>query len=67
MGEYLRRIHASQELTVDAALSGDRTTVLEAMLADQMVGRLDYHQVVAMTNELLAATAPWLPQFIAGP
>ncbi len=67
LGEYLRRIAASQELTVDAALRGDRTTVLEAMLADQMVGRLDYHQVVAMTDELLAATAAWLPQFSAGP
>jgi alpha-galactosidase/6-phospho-beta-glucosidase family protein len=65
LGEYLRRIHASQELTVDAALNGNRTTVLEAMLADQMVGRLPYEQVVAMTDELLAATGPWLPQFAA--
>ena len=65
LGEYLRRIHASQELTVDAALSGDRTTVLEAMLADQMVSRLPYQGVVAMTDELLVATAPWLPTFAA--
>jgi alpha-galactosidase len=65
LGEYLRRIHVSQELTVDAALSGNRTTVLEAMLADQMVGRLPYEHVVAMTEELLVATAPWLPQFAA--
>ena len=65
LGEYLRRIHASQELTVDAALSGNRTTVLEAMLADQMVSRLPYQGVVAMTDELLVATAPWLPQFAA--
>jgi alpha-galactosidase/6-phospho-beta-glucosidase family protein len=63
MGEYLRRINVSQELTVEAALTGNRTTVLEAMLADQMVGRLPYEHVVAMTGELLAATAPWLPQF----
>jgi alpha-galactosidase len=66
LGEYLRRIHASQELTVEAALSGNRTTVLEAMLADQMVSRLPYEQVVAMTDELLSATASWLPQFAAG-
>ncbi len=65
LGEYLRRIHASQELTVDAALSGNRTTVLEAMLADQMVSRLPYQGVVAMTDELLVATAPWLPTFAA--
>jgi alpha-galactosidase/6-phospho-beta-glucosidase family protein len=63
LGEYLRRINVSQELTVQAALSGDRTTVLEAMLTDQMAGRLPFEHVVAMTDELLAATAPWLPQF----
>jgi alpha-galactosidase len=63
LGEYLRRINVSQELTVEAALTGNRTTVLEAMLADQMAGRLPYEHVVAMTDELLAATAPWLPQF----
>jgi alpha-galactosidase/6-phospho-beta-glucosidase family protein len=63
MGEYLRRINISQELTVEAALTGNRTTVLEAMLSDQMVGRLPYEQVVSLTDELLAATAHWLPQF----
>ena len=56
---------AAQELTVDAALSGNRTTVLEAMLADQMVSHLPYQGVVAMTDELLVATAPWLPTFAA--
>jgi alpha-galactosidase/6-phospho-beta-glucosidase family protein len=65
LGEYLRRIHASQELTVDAALTGNRTTVLEAMLADQMVSRLPYQGVVAMTDELLVATSPWLSTFAA--
>lgn len=63
LGEYLRRINVSQELTVQAALSGDRTAVVEAMLTDQMAGRLPYEHVVAMTDELLAATAPWLPRF----
>jgi alpha-galactosidase/6-phospho-beta-glucosidase family protein len=63
LGEYLRRINVSQELTVDAALTGNRTTLLEAMLSDQMVGRLPYEQVVAMTDALLTATGPWLPQF----
>jgi alpha-galactosidase/6-phospho-beta-glucosidase family protein len=63
LGEYLRRINVSQELTVEAALTGNRTTVLEAMLTDQMVGRLPYEHVMAMTDELLAATARWLPQF----
>ena len=63
MGEYLRRVAFAEELTVEAALTGDPTTVLEAMLADPLVGRLPYEHVVAMTGELLTATADWLPQF----
>ncbi len=63
LGEHLRRVVSSQELTVEAAVSGDRTTALEAMLADPMAGSLPYEHVVAMTDELLAATRPWLPQF----
>jgi len=63
LGECLRRTVYSQELTVEAALRGDRTLVLEAMLSDQMAGRLPYDAIVAITDELLEATAPWLPQF----
>jgi len=63
LGECLRRVSASQELTVDAALSGSRTAALEAMLADPMAGALPYEHVVAMTDELLAATGAWLAQF----
>ena len=64
LGECLRRIVYSQELTVEAALTGDRTLVLEAgMLTDQMAGRLPYEHIVALTDELLAATAPWRTQF----
>ena len=63
LGEHLRQVVASQELTVDAALTGNRTAVIEAMLTDQLAGRLPYEHVIAMTDELLAATAPWLPQF----
>jgi len=63
LGEHLRRVVSSQELTVEAAVSGDRTTALEAMLADPMAGSLPYEHVVTMTDELLAATRPWLAQF----
>ncbi len=63
LGEHLRRVVSSQELTVEAAISGDPTTVLEAMLADPMAGSLPYEHVVAMTDELIAATRPWLAQF----
>jgi alpha-galactosidase len=63
MGEFLRRINTVQEWTVEAALTGDRTLVLEAMMADPMAGQLAYDDIVVMTDEMLAATAPWLPQF----
>ena len=63
LGECLRRIVYSQEVTVEAALRGDRTLVLEAMLSDQMAGRLPYEAIVAITDELLEATTPWLSQF----
>jgi len=38
--EHLRRVVASQELTVEAALTGDRSLVLQAMLADPVAGTL---------------------------
>jgi len=63
LGEAVRRVAAAEELTVDAALSGDRTVVLEAMLADPFGGSIPYEHVVTMTDELLAATSQWLPQF----
>ena len=46
MGEFLRRINVVQEWTVEAALTGDRTLVLEAMLADPMAGQLAYDDIV---------------------
>lgn len=63
LAEQLRRISASQELTVEAGLTGDRGGVIEAMLLDPLAGRIDYDQVVSMTSELLEATREWLPQF----
>jgi alpha-galactosidase len=61
--EHLRRVVTSQELTVQAALTGDRGLVAQAMLADPIAGGLPWEHVTAMTDELLAATADWLPQF----
>ncbi len=63
LGEHLGRVAYSQELTVEAALAGDRTSVLEAVLADPTTGRLAYTDLVSMTDELLGATARWLPRF----
>lgn len=63
MAEYLRRVSTAQELTVEAALTGSRDTVFEAMLADPLAGRLDYDALGRMVDEMLAATSRWLPQF----
>ncbi len=59
----LAEIVASQELTVEAALAGRRDLVLEAMLCDPLASALPYEDVVSMTDEMLAATSPWLPRF----
>jgi alpha-galactosidase len=61
--ETLRRIVASQEMTVEAAISGDRDTAVNAMLLDPLAGRIDFDHVAQMTDEMLAATSRWLPQF----
>jgi alpha-galactosidase len=63
--EHLRRVVASQELTVEAAVSGDRGLVLQAMAADPVAGTLPWEHLVEMTDALLAASAPWTPQFPA--
>jgi alpha-galactosidase/6-phospho-beta-glucosidase family protein len=63
MAECLRRVSASQELTVDAAVSGDRDAAFAALLLDPLTSRLGYDAIAAMTDEMLAATAEWLPQF----
>jgi alpha-galactosidase len=61
--ECLRRVVASQEMTVEAALTGSRDRAVEAMLLDPLAGRIDFDRVAEMTDEMLAATSRWLPQF----
>jgi alpha-galactosidase len=63
LADTLRRVSASQELTLDAALRGDRSKVFEAMLLDPLAGRADFGVVEQMTNEMIEATRAWLPQF----
>ncbi len=63
MADALRRVSVSQELTVEAAVEGSRDTVFEAMLTDPFAGRIDYDALGRMTDEMLAATKRWLPQF----
>ena len=64
LAEYLRRVSASQELTVDAALSGNRERAFEAMVADPLAGRIDFERLAQMTDDMIDATKPWLPQFV---
>jgi alpha-galactosidase len=61
--EIVRRHTATQELTVEAALRGDRVLAAEAFALDPLAGRGDLHLMEAMVDELLAGTAEWLPHF----
>jgi len=61
--EWTRRHVAVQELTVEAGVMGDADLVRAAMALDPLGGRIDARSIDAMTTELLAATAQWLPQF----
>jgi alpha-galactosidase len=61
--ELVRRHAAVTELTVAAAVDGDRRLADAAFFLDPLAGRGDLHQTEAMIDELLSATAAWLPQF----
>jgi galacturan 1,4-alpha-galacturonidase len=61
--EIVRRHVATQELTVEAALAGDRGLAAEAFALDPLAGRGDLREMEAMVDQLLAGTAEWLPQF----
>jgi alpha-galactosidase len=50
-----------QELMIDAALSGDRTLALQALLADPLVPSVEAAE--GMLDEALAVHAPYLPRF----
>jgi alpha-galactosidase len=53
-----------QELTVDAALSGDRALLRQAMTADPLLDAvLEPSQIEALTEEMLSTNAKFLPQF----
>lgn len=63
LAETLRRVSAAQELTVEAAITGSREKVFEAMLTDPLAGRIDFERLTDMSNAMIEATRPWLPQF----
>ena len=60
-GALLKEKIEAIEITVEAALSGDRTLVVDAMLADGSIN--DRNEAGKLTDELLKAQAEHLPQF----
>jgi len=64
LAAILRQHITAQQLTAQAALSGDRHTLLHAFLADpQTQARLGQPEMERMVDELLAAHRAHLPQF----
>jgi len=60
----LRQHITVQELTVEAALTGDRQIALQAFLQDpQIAAKLTPEETAALLDELLQAHADYLPQF----
>ena len=57
----LRRVADQIELTVEAALTGDRALARMALAADALVGSLELAD--AMLDEMLPLQAAYLPQF----
>jgi alpha-galactosidase len=60
LNQIMRHV-LNQELTVEAALTGDRDLVLQAMLNDPLVRKIE--DAKKMTEELLEANRRRLPQF----
>ena len=57
-----QRVH-QQELTVDAALAGDRALALQALLADPLMHNVGIEDAEAMLDEALALHGKHLPRF----
>jgi alpha-galactosidase len=55
-----------QQMAVEAAVRGDVLLLKQAMLHDPLVGAVcNPEEVWQMTDEMLVALAPWLPQYAA--
>jgi len=53
-----------QQMSVEAAVHGDVTLLKQSMLHDPLVGAVcNPEEVWQMTDEMLVALAPWLPQY----
>jgi alpha-galactosidase len=64
LAAHLRQHLACQQATLEAGLSGDRESALQALLLDPLVSAtLDLDGTVALLDDLLEANAPHLPAF----
>ncbi|CAN5797500.1 alpha-glucosidase/alpha-galactosidase [soil metagenome] len=55
-----------QEMGMEAAVRGDVTLLKQAMLHDPLAGAVcNPEEIWQMTDEMLAAQSPWLPQYAA--
>ncbi len=64
---HLRGYVALQQMTLRAALSGDRRDALHAFLLDPVIrSRLDLDQTQGLLDEMLDVNAQHLPRFAAG-
>lgn len=60
----LCRLHADvHELTVQAALQGNRKLLIEALSLDPSSGGADFSEIPELADELLRANLQWLPRF----
>jgi alpha-galactosidase len=64
VGILQHRIH-QQELTVDAALQGDRDLALQALLADPLMHNVTVEAAAAMLDEAIDTHGAAMPQFAA--
>jgi alpha-galactosidase len=55
LADWLRRVSTSQELTVEAALTGDDNLLLAALLADPAAGQLDIDRLVSLRDDIVGA------------
>jgi alpha-galactosidase/6-phospho-beta-glucosidase family protein len=64
LAAVLSRHALVEELTAQAALTGSRQLLRQAMAADPLLdATLEPAEIEALTTEMLAANAPFLPQF----
>lgn len=63
IGSLARLYTDIQEMTVRAALDGDRRLLVEAMSLDPSSASANFDEIPKLTDELLKANRQWLPRF----